>query len=129
MNNPNDLSLSGLVKSLIRWQNILVVIALTVMMQLVMAVGVNILFRAVGIQFPLMVNIFTTTLMLIIFTLPISFRILGVREGTYIVLFSLFGVESETALTVSLLGLASLLLFTFIGGVILLVSNIRKKTA
>jgi hypothetical protein len=44
-------------------------------------------------------------------------------------LFSLFGVESETALTVSFLVLAGLLLFTFIGGVILLVSNIRQKTA
>jgi len=128
-NNLKDLSLFGLVKSFFDWQNILIVITFTVMMRLVMAVGGNILFRAVGIQFPLIVNIFTTTLMFIIFSLPISFGTLGIREGTYIVLFSLFGIESETALTVSFLALARLLLATFIGGIILLVSNIRQKTA
>jgi len=126
-NNLNDLYLSRIVKGFFHWQNILTVIAFTVMMRLVMAVGGNILFRAVGIQFPLIVNIFTTTLMFIIFTLPISFGTLGVREGTYIVLFSLFGVESETALTVSFLALAGLLLGTLTGGVILLISNIRQK--
>lgn len=128
-NNLNDLSLFGLAKSFFHWQNLLMVIAFTVMMRIVDAVGGNILFRAVGIQLPLMVNIFTTTLMFIIFTLPVSFGNLGVREGSYIMLFSLFGVESETALTVSFLVLAWLLLATFIGGVILLVSNIRQKTA
>jgi uncharacterized membrane protein YbhN (UPF0104 family) len=99
------------------------------MMRIIEAVSGNIFFRAVGIQLPLIVNIFTTTLRFIIFTLPISFGNLGVREGSYIMLFSLFGVESETALTVSFLVLAGLLLFTFIGGIILLVSNIRQKTA
>ena len=128
-NNLKDFPLFGLVKSFFDWQNILIVITFTVMMRIVMAVGGNILFRAVGIQFPLIVNIFTTTLMFIIFTLPISFGTLGVREGTYIVLFSLFGVESETALTVSFLALARLLLATFIGGIILLFSNIRQKKA
>jgi len=128
-NNLNDLSLSGLVKGFFHWQNILIVIGFTVMMRIVMAIGSNFLFRSVGIQFPLIVNIFATTVMFIIFTLPISFGNLGVREGSYIVLFRLFGLESETALTVSFLALISLLLTTFTGGIILLVSNIRKNTA
>ena len=126
-NNPNDLSLFGLAKRFFHRQNLLIVIAFTVIMRIVEAVGGNILFQAVGIQLPLIVNIFTKTLIFIIFTLPISFGNLGVREGSYIMLFSLFGVDSETALTVSFLVLAGLLLFTFIGGVILLVSNIRQK--
>ena len=128
-NNLNDLSLSGLVKGFFHWQNILIVIGFTVMMRIVMAIGSNFLFRSVGIQFPLIVNIFATTVMFIIFTLPISFGNLGVREGSYVVLFRLFGLESETALTVSFLALISLLLTTFTGGIILLVSNIRKNTA
>lgn len=125
--NLNGLYLYGLIKEFLHWRNLLAVIAFTVVIRLVMAMGGNILFRAVGIQFPLIVNIFTTSLIFIIFMAPISFGSLGVREGTYILLFSLFGIESETALTVSFLGLVSLLLTTSIGGVILLVSNMTKK--
>ena len=104
------------------------VIAFTMMMRITMAIGGNIFFKALGIQLPLIVNVFCTTLMFIIFTLPISFGSLGVREGTYIMLFSLFEVESEAALTVSFLALSSILLNTTIGGILLLISNIRKET-
>jgi len=93
-------------------------------MRLVASIGGSVLFQAIGLKLPLVINVFATTVMTLIFILPISFGSLGIREGSYIVLFGLFGIESEAALTVSFLALSYLLLTVCIGGIIFLTSSI-----
>jgi hypothetical protein len=50
-----------------------------------------------------------------------------VREGVFIILFGLFGVESEVALAASFAGLACLLITTITGGLILIAQNLMIK--
>lgn len=123
----DGLSISDLIKPFFRWQNIFVVIVFTIGMRIISAVGGNIIFMALKTDVPIIVNIFVATLMFIIFMVPISFGTLGIREGSFIVLYGMFGIPSETALAASFLGLASLLSMTSVGGIILLVRGIRQK--
>jgi len=124
----DGLSISDLIRPFFRWQNIFVMVTFTIGMRIISAAGGNIIFMALKTDVPIIVNIFVATLMFIIFMVPISFGTLGIREGSFIVLYGMFGISSETALAASFLGLASLLSMTSVGGIILLVRNIRQKT-
>jgi len=120
----DEISASTLIKPFFNWQNLAFITLLTVCMRLVASIGGSVLFQAIGLKLPLVINVFATTVMTLIFILPISFGSLGIREGSYIVLFGLFGIESEAALTVSFLALSYLLLTVCIGGIIFLTSSI-----
>ena len=114
---------STLIKPLFNWKIVLLAVSITILMRIVTGMGNNVLFRALGVELPVIVNVFVSTLLFYIFILPISFGTLGVREGGNILLYGLFGVEVETALTVSFLGLACVMLAISIGGIILFVDN------
>jgi uncharacterized membrane protein YbhN (UPF0104 family) len=87
------------------------------------AVGGFFFLRAFGQEVPLSVNLFVIPLTQIIFLLPISFGSLGVREGTFIILYGLFGIPKEVAFAASSAGLLGLLLTVSIGGLIALIPN------
>jgi hypothetical protein len=62
----------------------------------------------------------------IVLLVPISFAGLGVREGTYVFLFSLVGVSREMALSISLLIYAvGTVAPGIVGGVIFIVRSVR----
>lgn len=126
--NHDAASPVSLLLPFLQWQNLLGVIVFTVVTRVISGIGANILFLSLAQQLPIVVNVFATTLLIIIFMLPVSVGSLGVREGSFIVLFGLFGVERETALAASFLGLACLLLTACCGGVILLISNMRENS-
>lgn len=65
----------------------------------------QILFKAYGYTVPYQVNLFISPLLFLLYSLPISFGGLGIREGAFILAYSAFGVPAETALVVSLTGL------------------------
>lgn len=58
---------------------------------------------ALGLDLPLQFYMIFVPLTSLVLVLPISFAGLGVREGTYVVLFKLAGVTPEVALSMSLL--------------------------
>jgi uncharacterized membrane protein YbhN (UPF0104 family) len=62
-----------------------------------------------------------------VFTLPISFGSLGIREAAFILVYGLFGVPAEIALSVSFFNLAGILLNSLVGGVVMLISNARLR--
>ncbi len=66
---------------------------------------------------------FITPALYFIFTLPISLGSLGIREGTYIILYGLFGVPPEVALLISFFNLSGILLNNLIGGIVLLITK------
>ncbi len=91
------------------------------------AMGGYLVLHALYADTPLAINFFATPLMLFLFLVPVSFGGIGVREGAFIVLYGLFGIPAETALSASYLGLIGLTLTVLVGGVIMLWDNIQKK--
>jgi len=117
-------SVGDLIRPFFHWKHLVYLLLFTLVNRLVSGIGGHFLFLSLGIALPVLVNVFATTLLFIIFTLPISFGTLGVREGSFIVLFGLFGVEKEAALAASFLGLACILLTIATGGLILLAETV-----
>ena len=123
---PDQGAVVSLIRPLFCWRKVLAVVAVSVLLRLVAGIGGKLMLQAVGVDLPLVVHVFVWTFMMLVFMLPVSFGTLGVREGCYIVLFGLFGVESTTALTASFVGLTCLLVTTSIGGLIFLVKRVKN---
>jgi len=111
--------LSGMVLRFASPGHLSVVLGLTLLIRVASAYGGMCLFRAVGHPVPIVANLFAVPVLLVIFLLPISFGSLGVREGSTILIYGLFGVPKAVSLASSFLGLAALLTTVALGGVIL----------
>jgi glycosyltransferase 2 family protein len=98
----------------------------TLLLRLLLVAGGFFLFLSFGISLSFWALLFANTLFFIIFILPISFGSLGIREGAYIVVYGLFGVDPETALAASFLALAGLMLTVAIGGLINLTESVTR---
>jgi len=68
----DEISASTLIKPFFNWQNLAFITLLTVCMRLVASIGGSVLFQAIGLKLPLVINVFATTVMTLIFILPIS---------------------------------------------------------
>ena len=95
----------------------LVIVGLSIFVQAISSASGYFMFLALKTPVPMLINLFVTPLMLVVFMLPISFGSIGIREGAHVLLFGLFGVSSEAALAVSFFGLAGLLINQAIGAV------------
>lgn len=104
-----------LIKPFFLIRNQWMIIVITLISQGIACYGGRLMLLSIGVDLPLMVHIFIWNLMVFIFLVPISIGTLGVREGAFIILFGLFGVGRETALTASFIGLASLLVTVSLG--------------
>jgi glycosyltransferase 2 family protein len=113
------LSLSELVRPIITCRPLLQIFLLSVAIQVVSAIRDQIFFQAIGYDIPFVVNLFLVPIFYFIFLLPISFGSLGIREGTCILLYGLFGVPAEVALLVSFFNLSGMLLNNAIGAVLI----------
>jgi uncharacterized protein (TIRG00374 family) len=94
---------------------------LTFVIRITSGIANYLFFYSLNMHVMLSINIFVASLLVIIFFLPISFGSLGVREGSFIILYGLFGVESEYALTVSFMRLTTLLLIISFGGLLFMI--------
>ena len=94
---------------------------------LISAVQAQLYFRALGYDLPFYINVFVTPLLYLLFTLPISFSGIGVREGAFVVLYGAFGVPAETALVVSFCGLVSILLSYAVGACLFLLTGDTRE--
>lgn len=105
------------------------VFLLSLSIPLLLALRDQVFFRSLGYEIPIGVNVFLVPIFTFVYALPISIGSLGVREGTSIVLYGLFGVPAETALLISTFGLAAILLNSAIGAALILVSRGRQTSA
>ena len=110
---------SELIAPVARVRPALNLIAASAGIQAAAALRIWLFFLAVGADVPFVACLFVMPILFLLFTLPISFGSIGVREGGFIVLFGLFGVAPETALWVSVLGLTQFLINGLISGVLL----------
>lgn len=97
---------------------ILIVILFSVINQCIGAVFANIAFQSFGININILFNLFANPLLNIIFLFPISFGSLGIREGAYILIFGILGINAEISLLVSFVLLVSILINIGIGGIL-----------
>ena len=123
--NPDDMqfSIRGLFSPLSRPSNYGKIVLFSFAIQLASAVRAQIYLISLGYSLPFIVNLFLVPIFFLIFILPISFGSLGIREGTFILLYGLFGVPAEIALLASFYSLLGILLNIAIGGVIMLLDR------
>ncbi|MBK8401753.1 MAG: flippase-like domain-containing protein [Propionivibrio sp.] len=108
---------------------VLPVVALSLVTYLVSALQAQLYFQGMGYGIPFSVNLFVTPLLFLLFSLPISFGGIGIREGAFILLYGAFGVPAEIALVVSFCGLLGILLTYAVGASLFFLSKDRQQTA
>jgi uncharacterized protein (TIRG00374 family) len=104
---------------------ILVVLLLSILNQGIGAIFANVAFRALGTDIPLVYNLFASPLLNIIFLFPISFGGLGIREGSYILIFGILGIAAEVSLLVSFIFMVSTFINIGIGGIVFMLDKKR----
>lgn len=102
------------------------VVVFSLVLYLVSAAQAQLYFQGLGYHIPFSVNLFVTPLLFLLFTLPISFGGIGIREGAFILLYGAFGVPAEIALMVSFCGLLGILLTYTVGASLFFVSKDRQ---
>ena len=106
---------------------ILWIVVLSFGIQFISSVKSQIFFCSLDYDLPFVVNLFIAPTLYFIFLLPISFGSIGIREGVYILLYSLFGVPAEIALIVSFFNLAGMLVNNAIGGLVMFFDGSDKN--
>jgi uncharacterized protein (TIRG00374 family) len=102
-------------------------LVLSIAFMLLAAARGQIFFRALGYDLPFASNLFAAPVLVFVFTLPISFGSFGIREAAFILVYGLFGVPAEIALSVSFFNLFGMLLNSLIGAIVMLIHNLRQE--
>lgn len=92
---------------------------------LISALSNQFLFRALGYEIDIFINLFAAPVFFILFLIPLSFGSLGVREGVYILFYDQFGVPMEIALLVSFLSLIGILLNNALGAGSIMINGFK----
>lgn len=102
---------------------VLPTVGLSMAVLFISAIQSQLFFQGLGYDVSFLINLFVTPLLFLLFTLPISFGGIGIREGAYILLYGAFGVPAEIALVASFCSLLSILLSYSIGASLFLLSK------
>lgn len=106
----------------IRPRTLMLMIFCSLAFQGIRIIGMVMLARAIGISVPAYVFFAVAPLVYFTTMLPISLGGLGLREGTFVYLLSLFGVHSSSAIMLALLIYLNQVILAVSGGVIQLFS-------
>ncbi|MFW5851242.1 MAG: lysylphosphatidylglycerol synthase transmembrane domain-containing protein [Bacteroidota bacterium] len=126
--SKEDKVVQDIFKPLMDFKYIFIVLVFSLIILVIKAAFMNIVFRALGYELPLVANLFVVPLVNIISLIPVSFGGVGVRETAYIVLYAYFGMPSEGSLITSLITFTFLLLNISAGGLLMLKDNLKAKT-
>ena len=94
-------------------------ISISISQILVLAIIDLILIYSMGVEITLLQTLFSVSILTIIFSIPISFGSLGVRESSYILIYSEFGLSLEQSLSLSMLNLSGILLNSMVGAILI----------
>ena len=103
-----------------------VLLVLTIIIQLISSFSYYLIIKSVNYDLPFYVPLFISPVMTFIFLLPISFGSIGIREGSYIFFYGIFGMDREAALLLSFLTLSGAFLNVLIGAIVMQVSSVRR---
>lgn len=96
-----------LLRMLVSLRVVLPALSLSLAIHVFSSAQSHVLFQAFAFEIPFSVNLFVTPLLVLLYSLPISFAGIGVREGASILAYGAFGVPAEIALIVSFCSLLS----------------------
>lgn len=85
---------------------------------LVVSIGHVIFFDALNVEVGFLTILFVVSILDVLFSLPISFGSLGVREVGYVFFYGSFGVSSEIAILVSTLNLIGIVNNSILGAIL-----------
>ena len=94
-------------------------ISISISQILVLAIIDLILINSMDVEITLPQALFSVSILTIIFSIPISFGSLGVRESSYILIYSEFGLSLEQSLSLSMLNLSGILLNSLVGSILI----------
>ena len=94
---------------------------------LLISIGHFIFFHTLNIEIEFLSILFVVAILDIIFSLPISFGSIGVREIGYIMMYGLFDISPETAVLISTLTLVGIVNNSIIGAILARWSLIKDK--
>ena len=77
-----------------------------------------VIIRSMGAEISIFETTFAVSILAVIFAMPISFGSLGVREGSYILIYSELGLTNEQALALSIINLGGIILNSSVGAII-----------
>lgn len=115
------LSVDGLHRS-----RVVMLIGLSVLWQLIYIARVYALFAALGTQMPFLQVAWISSLVFLLQVLPISIAGLGVREGAYVYILSLYGFPANLGFALGLLFFTHMLVFAAIGGILNLTEGLTQ---
>lgn len=116
---------SGIIN--IKFTDLLITFFFSFLIQFFSALATQLFFLSVNMNISIFVNLFVTSVLFIIFVLPISFGSIGVREISYITMYGIFSVLPEVAVTISILTFLGVILNSSIGLIILFFDNLKNK--
>ena len=99
---------------------------LSIFIQLIASFAIFLIILSLNYDIPYYVPLFISPVMTFIFLLPISFGSIGIREGSFIFFYGIFGMDQEAALLLSFLTLSGAFLNVLIGAIVMQVSSVRK---
>lgn len=104
------------------------IFGLSLVWQLFFLARLFILFKAAGLPLGFLDVTWMGSLVLLLQVIPISFAGLGVREGAYAYLFTLFGLSPEKGVLIGIFLFTQMLILAAIGGLLELAENGKDKT-
>jgi len=91
------------------------VLLFSIGMQVTFVLGAYFAFLAAAFQVPFFVTLLVIPIIFLAILVPVTVGGMGVREASYVLLFSQFGVPAETALIASFVAFLSMIVSYFIG--------------
>jgi len=95
-----------------------VLVLLSLLWQLFFLLRIHLLFHSINLSFTFIEAIWIGSLVLLLQVLPVSFAGIGLREGAYAYLFTLFGLPAEQGFLIGILFFTQMLIFSGIGAVL-----------
>jgi glycosyltransferase 2 family protein len=99
-------------------------IALSIVLQIILAVAQYALAIGIGLSAPLSIFILCVPIANVLASLPLTFNGLGIRESAYLVLFGMAGMRKEDAIALGLLWFAA----TILGGLTGVIAFVSTPT-
>ena len=95
-----------------------VLVMLSLLWQIFFLLRIHLLFHSINLSFTFIEAIWIGSLVLLLQALPVSFAGIGLREGAYAYIFTLFGLPSEQGFLIGILFFTQMLIFSGIGAVL-----------
>ena len=96
---------------------LLIPIALSIALQIVLAVGQYLLAVGLGMSTPLSLFLLCVPIANVVASLPLTLNGLGIRESAYLVLFGMAGMGKDDAIALGLLWFAAMVIAGLTGGI------------